>query len=167
MSGGVFVRFRLLRLAVMGIVWSANSFCVSPMTHGFTTILSPLAFSYAALDCPWSSLAFILIHNISSGRSVVGRWFSQLATFPICYTPRQVSPSDKLGDDSVMQTHRLYQSTAASPGAGSYINPRNRYNYLLLTGAPDSLKLQNPFNLMSVSTSKSIWLLRRYSRAIK
>ncbi len=61
---------------------------------------------YAPSDCPSSSLAFILIHNISSRRSVVGRWFPQLTTFPICYTPRQVSHQDKLGDDSVARSRR-------------------------------------------------------------
>ncbi len=29
----------------------------------------------------------------------MGRWLSQLTTFPICYTPLQVSHQDKLGDD--------------------------------------------------------------------
>jgi hypothetical protein len=86
---------------------------------------SPLALSYATLDCPSSSLAFILIHNFSSHRSVVGRWFPQLTISPICYTPRQVSHQDKLGDDSVAHLRRLYFSTAALPKAESYINPRD------------------------------------------
>lgn len=97
---------------------------------------------YAPSDCPSSSLAFTLIHNISSCRSVVGRWLSQLTTFPICYTPRQVSHQDKLGDNSAALLRRLYFYTAALPKAESYINPHDRYwDYLPLTGAPKSDKL--------------------------
>ena len=97
---------------------------------------------YAPSDCPSSSLAFTLIHNISSCRSVVGRWLSQLTTFPICYTPRQVSHQDKLGDNSAALLRRLYFYTAALPKAESYINPHDRYwDYLPLTGAPKSDRL--------------------------
>ena len=82
--------------------------------------------NYAPSDCPSGSLAFTLVHNLSSRRSVVGRWFPQLTTFPICCTPRQVSPSDKLGDDSAAFSRRSYFCTAALPKAESRINPHGQ-----------------------------------------
>ena len=111
---------------------------------------------YAPSDCPSSSLAFTLIHNISSCRSVVGRWLPQLTTFPICYTPRQVSHQDKLGDDGAALLRRLYFYTAALPKAESYINPHDRFwDYLPLTGAQKSRKLM----IVIVCTSISfLWL---------
>lgn len=113
--------------------------------------------SYTPSDCPSSSLAFTLIHNISSCRSVVGRWLSQLTTFPICYTLRQVSHQDKLGDDSVALLRRLYFYTAALPKAESYINPHDRFwDYLPLTGALKSLKLLTIWRGLSAAKAGTI-----------
>ena len=95
---GVFVLYTFIMVGRCGYIAMRKEIILIATAHGFSIILRRWL-AYATLDCPLSNSAFILIHNFSSCRSVVGRWFPQLTTFPICYTPLWVSPPDKLGDD--------------------------------------------------------------------
>ncbi len=70
MSEWVFVRCRLLRLAVAGIT-QAGSTCPRLPQHTANTTILRRRLKYAALDCPSSSLALFLVHNLSSHRSAV------------------------------------------------------------------------------------------------
>ena len=63
------------------------------LTHGAT--FCPIS------DCHSGSLAFILIHNFSSlPRKHFGSF--HVSCPPTCYTPRRVSPTDKLADDRLL-----------------------------------------------------------------
>ena len=78
----------------------------SAMTYGEYNHPAPPG-RVSRLGLPLKQLALFLVHNVASCRSVVGRWFPQLATFPYAIVPLMVSLRGKPADAKVTLFQRL------------------------------------------------------------